>query len=259
MNSRPGVPAVRNALALLDVLRAGGNEPRTMSELARATGMNSSTCFNILKTLEQGGVIAHDSAAKTYRLGLRLVDYASVVGDEGEARRLIMEEARRVTEVVGLGCFLMTYDATHDEFVVLDKAESTHPIRVTIDIGARFPATGAVAAKAWFAWRSPDELDAVVDRYGLPAFTPRSVTDSRRFAAELESVRGRGYATSVAEYYPDHNAVAATVFGRDGDPWFLLVVVGTASQLSRRRLAVVGEELATAADRATKVTGGKRP
>jgi DNA-binding IclR family transcriptional regulator len=37
------VPAIRNALAILEFLRVRGNEPATLSEIARATSINIST------------------------------------------------------------------------------------------------------------------------------------------------------------------------------------------------------------------------
>ena len=43
---------MQSALAILEFLRSVDNEPMTLSAIARGTGLNVSTCFNILKTLE---------------------------------------------------------------------------------------------------------------------------------------------------------------------------------------------------------------
>lgn len=254
------VPAVQSALAVLEFLREGANAPRTVSEIARGAGLNVSTCFNILKTLEDGRVIAFDPAQKTYRLGLRLVELAGVVDVRAQAAQQVLEEARRIAGTVGLGCFLMGIDDRGDgAFVVLDKIESSHPVRVTIDRGARFPMTGAVAAKAWFAWSDPQVVARVMDEHELTRHTDRSITDVEVFEAELARTRERGYSTSIGEYYPGHNAVAAPVFGADGTPAFLLVVVAADSQLGEDTLAAVGEEVVAGAERATKRIGGRPP
>lgn len=254
------VPAVQSALAILEFLREDGNEPRTVSEIARSTGLNVSTCFNILKTLEDGQVIAFDPAQKTYRLGLRLVELAGVVDTRAQAAQYVLDEARRIAGTVGLGCFLMGIDDRGGEaFVVLDKIESTNPVRVTIDRGARFPMTGSVAGKAWFAWADPQVVARVMDEHELTRHTDRSITDVKVFEAELERTRERGYSTSIGEYYPGHNAVAAPVFGADGSPAFLLLVVGADHQLREDTLAAVGAEVVAGADRATKRIGGRYP
>jgi DNA-binding IclR family transcriptional regulator len=252
------VPAVQSALAILEFLRSVGNEPMTLSAIARGAGLNVSTCFNILKTLEEGLVVALDPGSKTYRLGLRLAEFGRLVDERSQAVPLVLEEARRVTDMVGLGCYVMALDGA-EHFVVLDKVESRNPIRVTIDRGARFPLTGAVAAKAWFGWSPPDVIDELVSHHELPHRTTRSITDARAFRRELATTRERGYATSLGEYYPGHNAVAAPVFGPEGSPRFLLVVVGAEAELVDARMAEVGEEIRAAAERATKRIGGESP
>lgn len=251
-------PAVQNAVAILDLLASAGNDPRTVSEIARAAGLNGSTCFNILKTLQDGGLVSFDPERKTYRLGLRLAELGALVDGRAEATQLVLEEARRVAEEVHLSCFLMGLDRG-EAFTVLDKVESSRPIRVTIDAGARFPLTGAVAAKAWFAWAPQEAVAELVERHDLPHRTDRSITDPATFEAELATTRARGYSTSLGEYYPGHNAVSAAVFDPDGTPCFLLVVVGTSDELTGPTLARVGEEVAAAADRATKRIGGRHP
>lgn len=252
------VPAIRNALAILEFFRVRGNEPATLSEIARATSINVSTCFNLLKTLEAGRMIAADPPTKTYRLGLYLAELGSLVDRLGQSLKIAIEEAQRVSERTGLGCFVMTRDE-QEMFVVRDRVESRRPIRVTIDIGAAFPPTGAVAAKAWFAWEALAQVTDLLDRHPLPGRTPHSVVEAAEFIRELRLTRQRGYSTSRGEYYPDHNAVAAAVFGRDAHPELLLVVVGTTSQLTGREMARVGDEVAAAAERVTKRIGGQHP
>lgn len=254
------VPAVQSALAILEFLYEGGNEPRTVSEIARGAGLHVSTCFNILKTLEDGQVIAFDPTQRTYRLGLRLAELAGVLDVRAQAIPYVLDEARRIAHTVGLGCFLMGLDDRGDgAFVVLDKIESSSPVRVTIDRGARFPATGSVASKVWFAWADPQVVARVVAEHKLTRHTDRSITDVKVFQAELARTRERGYSTSIGEYYPGHNAVAAPVFGADGTPAFLLLVVGADSQLREDALATVGAEVLAGADRATKRIGGHHP
>lgn len=252
------VPAVHQALAILEFLRSIGNEPRTLSEIARGAALNVSTCLNILRTLEDGLVISVDPTQKTYQLGLRLAELGALVDGRSRTAELLLDEARLITHNVGLGCFLMSRQ-DEELFVVLEKVETKDPIRLTIDRGATFPVTGAVAAKAWFAWSSDAVIKDLVERRALPHRTERSITDVKTFRAELSATRARGYSTSVGEYYPGHNAVAAPVFGTDGLPEFLYVVVGASSELTETDMVDVGEKVSAAAERATKRIGGRSP
>lgn len=256
--ARKPVPAVRHVVAIFEFMRSARNEPQTLSEISRGLGINLSTCFNILKTLEAGHLMSFDPVSKTYGLGFGLRPLGALVDVARQRQELVLDEARHVSESVGLGCFLMTL-TEREEFVVLDKVESREPIRITIDVGATFPVTGAVAAKAWFAWNPDHLLPYLAADNPLPAYTAHSITAVKDFEAELALTRERGYSTSISEYYPDHNAVAASVYGRDAGPEFLLVVVGATSRLSGAVMTEVGQKVAASARRGTTRIGGRQP
>lgn len=256
--ARKPVPAVQRVIAIFDYLRSVGGTPQSLSSIARGAQVNVSTCFNALKTLEAGHLIAFDPATKEYRLGLRLAELGALADVDRQSRRIALEEARRVSRALGLGCFVLEFTA-HEEFIVRDKVDSLNRIRTTIDVGAAFPATGSLASKAWFAWAADAVVDDLLARHRLHAHTDRSVTSARAFKKELAAVRECGYATSEGEFYPDHNAVAAAIYGWDTAPHQVLVVVGTTSQLSGPELVRAGSEIAQAADNVTKRIDGTHP
>lgn len=256
--NRKPVPAVKQVLQIFEFLRTVKNKPQSLSSIAQGAELNVSTCFNILKTLESGQLVAFDPDTKEYRLGLRLAELGVLADVQRESRTIALREARRVSDEVGLGCFLLTL-SRQEKFVVVDKVDSKSPMHITINIGASFPPTGSLAAKAWFAWLPDAVADDLIERHPLHAYTGQSITSADVFKQELAVVRQRGYATSEGEYYQDHNAVAAPVFGWDENPLLIFVVVGTTSQLSGPDLARAGEEVAQAAKNVTKIINGVRP
>jgi DNA-binding IclR family transcriptional regulator len=256
--TRKPVPAVQHVLEIFQYLQETGNKPQALSSIARGAGLNVSTCFNVLKTLLNGDLIAFDPATKEYQLGPRLAELGALVDVQRHSLQVALEEARQISIMVGLGCFVLAL-SEHEEFVVLDKVESRNRIRTTIDVGATFPAVGSLASKAWFAWQSTSVIDDIITRHDLRPYTKRSITSLDEFKEELAAVRKRGYATSEGEYYPDHNAVAAPVFGWDGKPQLLFIVVATTSKLCGPDLTRVGEQLCRAADSVTKKLNGRHP
>jgi hypothetical protein len=69
-------PAVSQAARILRCLSTAP-APLGVSAVARELGLSPSSCFNILRTLVAEGLLAFDPVAKTYSLGLGLVEIAS--------------------------------------------------------------------------------------------------------------------------------------------------------------------------------------
>jgi carbon-monoxide dehydrogenase medium subunit len=63
------VPAVARAVRILTYLGRQGGRGATLAQIHRALGLNKSTCYNILKTLEHVGFLNYAPASKQYTLG----------------------------------------------------------------------------------------------------------------------------------------------------------------------------------------------
>lgn len=253
VSRRPkGVPAVLHTMAILEFLRERGNDPATMTEIARALGMNPSTCFNILKTLETGDLLACDPASKRYKLGPGLSELGAVVTDEGAvlslARMRALEFVRRYKLIL-----LICQKGDDDSFVVIDKLRGRPEPKGTAPLGSHLPPNGAVLAKAYYPWVDRDEVERMLELHGLPARTPMSITHVEEFMSQLDEVRERGYSSSIGEYDPKYNAAGAPVLGPNGRPVLLMIVTGHVSFMPERLIPAIGERLAAAASDVSKV------
>jgi carbon-monoxide dehydrogenase medium subunit len=63
------VPAVARAFRILRYLDQQGGRGAPLAQIHRALGLNKSTCHNILKTLEQSGVVDYVPLTRRYTLG----------------------------------------------------------------------------------------------------------------------------------------------------------------------------------------------
>lgn len=244
---KPGVPAVLHAMAIFEFLKERGNEPATMTEIAEALGMNPSTCFNILRTLEGGELLARDADSKRYQLGLALRDLGSVVGEEGavltSARMRALDFVRTYKLIL-----LLCQKADDDSFLVIDKLRGRPEPRGTAPLGGRVPPNGAVLAKAYYAHCPERQVDEMLELHGLPARTDTSVTQVAKFKRELAQVRERGYSTSIGEYEREYNAVGSAILAPDGRPVLLMIVTGHSSFMPERLIPAIGRRLRQAAE-----------
>jgi len=254
---RSRVPAIDGAVRVLRYL-ATRAEGGGVTEIGRACHLSKSSAHGIVKALEAHGFVVTVDPSKRYVLGAALVQLAEAARSQHTAvllARPLLEEVARETR---LACFLaVPYDAT--EFLVLEKAESSRAIKVTVSVGERFPLTAGALGKTYLAWLPEAEVREILRRVPLPRMTPRSIRSTPLYRAELERVRRRGFGTNYNEYYAGTNALAAPVFDPSGRVVLLLLTVGFAADLPAARMTTYGRLLRAAADRVTEALGGRPP
>ncbi len=98
--------------------------------------------------------------------------------------------------------------------------------------------------------------DPVAAAQPLAAHTERTITNADALAAELESIRERGYAESIGEREPDLGAIAAPVFGRGHELTAILGIQGPASRLPPATRKTLRAPLLAAAAQLGGLLGG---
>src|SRR4051794_29530695 len=208
---RPEHPAVRHvaaverALAVLDALSDGSPELGT-NEIARRTGINASTVSRLLATLASRGMVEHVQSSGRYRLGLRLLQLGNTVLGRLDLREVARPHLQRLAAQTG-ETVTLSAPGEHDA-VTVDFVQSGASVQSVATVGRPSIGHATAVGKVLLA-RGRAELPAGT----LKAYTPRTITDRRKLAAELERVRRLGYADAAGERELDLNAVAAPVFG----------------------------------------------
>src|SRR5439155_10446929 len=80
------IQAVDRAAALLKAV-ADSRQPLTVSELAAATGLNRSTAWRLLATLDQHGLVERDPVTQRYSVGYAIVQLAAAGDYDALVRR----------------------------------------------------------------------------------------------------------------------------------------------------------------------------
>lgn len=187
--SQSSVPAITRAMAILDLVAAAGQAGISVPEIAKSMELAKSSTANICAALEGEGMLRRSDGRLI--LGRRILslagDYLRSADQLSEFyalcrhSRLISREAAR----------LALLDGT--DVLYLARYEGTNPIRLTANIGDRFPAHVTATGKAVLS-TLPDAV--VEDRYRGKAFvpfTPRSLTSISELMSDLQKSRHRGY------------------------------------------------------------------
>ncbi|MCI2415892.1 IclR family transcriptional regulator [Saccharopolyspora sp. K220] len=250
------VPAVASSVRILERLATDWPQPVAPRELVNDLGMNRSTCYNILATLQRAGWVTSTGERSGWTLGPKLLTLTGVTDDMAAAigQREIDELSRRLGFVV----FLADPDGSGG-YVVIAKAERQVGVRVTVSVGENFPFSAPALMHAFHAWQPRENVDDLVDRLGVKQFTPHTIVDRDELHDRLARTRQRGYSTSLQQYDMAQSGVAAPVFDRRGQVARVVCSLAFFTELHADNVARIGSLVAECADRITARTGGRRP
>ncbi|HEY2793589.1 MAG TPA: IclR family transcriptional regulator [Micromonosporaceae bacterium] len=199
------VQSVERAFDLLELLTdAGGSQGLT--QLSEASGLPLPTIHRLMATLTQAGYVRRESSRR-YTLGPRLVRI-------GEAASRVFgtwatPSLRHLVDLSGESANLAMLDG--DGIVYVAQAPSPHAMRMFTEPGRRVMAHCTGVGKAILAQMPADDVRTLLERTGMPALTPRTITDPGSLIAQLAEVRDRGYAVDDGEQEVGVRCVAMAV------------------------------------------------
>jgi IclR family acetate operon transcriptional repressor len=222
------VRSVERAIAILELL---GQGPKTGAEVARALGVHRSTALRLLATLERHAFTERDLRTARYRIGRRLAQLASEVSVEFDLRQVARPVCERLAADSGeTATFELLID---DAIVPIEQATASTSV-VTINwIGRRYPVHCTASGKAFLAF-GPASIRERLLAGPLPRITPRTLTDPRQLERQLDQARRSGVARTHEELEMGLDAIAAPVFGADGEIVAALDVSGPSHRLRER-------------------------
>jgi len=243
------VAAVRRAVAVLDALADGSVELGT-NEIARRTRINPSTVSRLLATLSEAGLVEHVADSGRYRLGLRLLQLGNAVLSRLDLREIARPHLLALADETGETATLSV--PADSEAVTVDFVRSPASVQSVAEVGRPSAPHATAVGKVYLAFGG--ELPAGE----LPAFTPRTITDRERIAAERASVRGQGHAGAIGEREDDLNAIAAPIFDGRGELVAILGVQGPASRFGEARMRTALGPLLERASSASQALGSNK-
>ncbi|HEV7666640.1 MAG TPA: IclR family transcriptional regulator [Chloroflexota bacterium] len=216
------VAAVDHAL---DVLCAFERPPHEFgaSELARQLGMTKNHVFRVLKTFEARGFVRR--VEDRYMVGVRAFEVGQLAIQRLDVVRVARPLIHNLHQQTGETVHLAVLDPTTLEAVCIERIESHHPVRLSAEVGRRFPLHAGACPKVLLAFLPQAERDAVLDR-GLPAFTRHTVTDAAELGAQLDEIRRCGYVVADEDLDVGAAAVAAPVRDWSGQVVAAISVAG---------------------------------
>ncbi len=241
-NSDKGVLA--HICAILDCF----SQERTdlgVRELARLTGLPSSTAGRLLQEMKGRGILQQNPETKTYSMGIRLLNWSGVYLATLDMRAIAMPIINELQQLSRETISLYVLDG--NDRVCVERLESPQNVRIVARLGLRLPLYAGSAGKVILAFLDEERQEEILRTVPLQPFTKHTISDVKVLREELVKIRQLGYGYSHGEWIQDASGVAAPIFGPDRKVMGALTISGPSQRFNKEVIEKYGREAVTAA------------
>lgn len=227
----------------------------TLADIQQGLGVPKSTAHGIAITLRAAGYLVFEPNTRSYTLGPRVLDRATVLLSTHDVARVAEPYVRALRDATHENAHL---GVEHDGSVVyLIRAEADASLGIRSDVGKRVPMHCTAMGKALLASLDDNLVRSFVKERGLRAETTKTIVDVEQLLADLAATRARGYAFEMEEYQLGGACVGASIRGPGGDGAAAISVSVPTVRLDDERRGFVIERVLGAADEITGALQGR--
>lgn len=205
------IESLDRGLRVLELF-GGGQQPMTLSDLAKAAGLPRATARRILFTLERAGFVESDG--KLFRLTPRVLVLASSYLASNHVVTVLQPALDRLSSEAQEISSMAILDG--NDVVFIARASPTRIFSSGIDVGYRLPAFCTSVGRVLLSRLPDDELAAALDAMDLAPLTPFTVTDKKLLLKAIIGDREQGYSLVDREAEPGFRSISVPVRRYDG-------------------------------------------
>lgn len=213
MNEKANHP-VKSLEKSVDIIEALNRlHSAELREISAELDMNKSTIHNHLSTLLEQDYVVKDG--NEYQLSLKFLHIGGTLRKEFE----VFDAAKPRIDQLALNTGELVTLATPDRglAVILYRAKGKKAVDIDTHVGGEVTLHNSALGKAILAHLSRPQIEKCIEKHGLPAVTPNTITDRETLYDELETIRERGYAFDDEERWRGLRCIGLPILTDDGD------------------------------------------
>lgn len=236
-------------ITLMEIIAIAGR-PVSAAEVQKATGLPKPTCYRLLQTLQDQGLVEAPSGDGRVIIGERLIRIALLGKSDVDVRRaaapLLKAAAVNFNETV----FLSRFRNSQVEIIHVETPDDPARAYIHPGLGVR-PMHACSCSKAIAAFAEPAFQDCIIGGT-LKAYTEHTKTTEADLRADFTRIVERGFADCDQEIDIGIASVAAPVSIGNIGATFSVGAVGPIRRFGRTYRSEIGRNLV---DLASRVSG----
>ena len=236
--------SLNKALKVLDIITV--REEISLTEICSITGLDKTSVFKILYTLERRGFVLKTPDAH-YRVGDKIARYSNRRSERknivdvatGPLHSLCVSTNETVTLAI-----LNSNGRSINIYAEPGRALDHVPSRIGLELDAYSVPVG----KVLLAYTSRDIVRTMLQNAPLRAYTASTISTSEELYQTLDEVRAQGYCLDSNQRYHGRRSIAAPIFDYDNQCVAELALVCTTDTFLEKRDAFLKEVLQTASE-----------
>lgn len=245
------INSLSRGLLILDIIHEHGTIGVT--ELSKMLGVNKSSAYRLLRTLEENGYVEQVAEGGKYALGLKMLKFRERVLDSYEIRTIAhpyLEELTRLTgEAAGLSVL------KNDVIYLIDCCSSPQYLGVILQTGDREEIHSTAHGKAMFAAFSEEEQKRLLLEIPREKHTGHTIVDAGELLEESVRNKKRGYAVDDEETTLGMRCVAAPIFDFSGEVKAAIGISGPTDRVTKEKIQEYAETVCGIAAKISKRLG----
>jgi DNA-binding IclR family transcriptional regulator len=203
-------------------------------DVARKTGLSSSTAGRIMAYLKDLGILNQDPETLSYMMGSNPLAWAgiyTVTNAVGTlARPILVKLQEKTRETISL------YVLEGNERVCVERLESPETVRIVARVGRRIPLYAGSAGKIFLAYLPDARREEILKKVRLVPADRKNHHQSGRNCALTAKDPKQGYASSRGEWLQEAAGVAGPIFDQRGQIAAALTISGPSQRFTSERM-----------------------
>jgi len=210
-------------------------------EVARTTGLSSSTAGRIMAYMKDVGMLNQDPENQLYMMGSKMLAWAGIYTVTSDVRAIALPVMVRLQEKTRETISLYVLEG--NERVCVERFESPETVRIVARVGRRIPLYAGSAGKVFLAFMPEERREEILDTIEMKAMTKRTITDPDVLRENCLRIRKQGYATSHGEWIIDAAGTAAPIFNIHGNVIAAISISGPAQRFDKAKMKEMSQLL----------------